>query len=76
MTTRLYLAKAAHTWASLQEGNSVSEELTNIQQCPGGGTESMERGESCGKLNWALNTRATAATYTEPHTHKQTDTTL
>lgn len=37
------------------------EELTNIQQRPGGETESMESkgekgGESCGKLNWALNT--------------------
>lgn len=52
---------------------SVSEELTNIQQSPGGESESMEskgkRGESCGKLNWALNTRGDHS-----HLHKTSHT--
>lgn len=91
VTTRLFLDDAAHTWASLQQGNcvsvhvtwgSVSEELTNIQQCPGGETESMES-KGRGKL-WKIKLGLKYNGWPQPltqnrtyaHTHKQTDTTV
>ncbi len=90
VTTRLFLDKAAHTWARLQQGNCVfvyvcvyvhvkwGSVLTNIQQRPGGKTESMEskgkRGESLWKIKLGLKYRGvTTATYTEPHTHTNRD---
>lgn len=86
VTTRLFLDEAAHTWASLQQGNCVYVHVT-WGECEWGADKhpaasrwwdwehgkQREEGESSGKLNWALNTRGNHShLHRTSHTHKQT----
>lgn len=85
VTTSLFLAEAAHTWVSLQQGNRASVHVTR-GVCEWGADKhpavsrwcdwehgKQKEGESCGKLNWALNTRGDHShLHRAVHTHKQT----
>lgn len=81
--TRLFLARAAHTCVSLQQGDclyvhvtwgSASEELTNIQSRPGGEAESMEskrKGAKRRKIILNLKYKPRPQQFAQNLTHKQ-----